>query len=1091
MNFKVNVREIFKYVVLSLFFSVISFYIGNFSLQLTDIPDIASAFFIPAGVGIGILIAFGPRYWPVIILSKLFLGLSHHWGMDRIFFSSIATVSEAYIGYYLYHAFKNSIEEYFEYQSKLIIILIVGLLAPIFSALIGVTNLYYLKLINEQGYFSLFLTWYTGDFLGILIFLPPFLNFKKEKIRAFDFFAPVLALGATYLFKFQFLGPYIFILFLVILLPMIFGSMMGVYASLITVSVVLNWFLVNHLGPFSQGNYADNMLSMQYFLLAIAINALALEGFKKTNILKNAMAPLLSFWFLTGVVYYYYQVQKEFHNEKNVTSLIDDYENRLIEKMHFYEISIKGAAGFIAGSEKIERSEWNDYVKSIGVVDEANGILGVGVIFPGHGKKAAYTYVYPDNLNEDKLFSNAVSNTELANIFQPYLYGHTPVLSSSIKFPYHSNKNFISFLVNPVQKNDNFYAWVVVAIDMRYFFKSISESRYPDIDIDIYENEYNLEQRKIYTKIMDGRLRKKIEPFSRISTLVLANHTYTIDWNETHHFVTGHGPQNSILIFVGALFSIIFTGFFLNLKLIGVKANKIADSKTSELRESEEKFKSLFENSSDAVILFNNDEIIDCNPESVELFGKRSKKELLRTPLLQFFSIRELDANGNPDLFENKVREVKYKKMVKFECFCLGSGHPFFAEMHLHYISVNDKFIFQAVVRDISERKKIEQNLTKSKELAEDAARAKSNFLSTMSHEIRTPLNGVIGMINIILDENPKSEIREDLETIKYSADNLLHIVNEVLDYNKIESGKIVLEKNLFSLKNLCENILKIHRPKALEKNLTLQLDFDQKIPQFVVGDEYRNTQILNNLIGNSLKFTDHGSVNLGVRLKQKKEDSCIIEFKVIDTGIGIDKNKQREIFKDFTQAESDHTRKYGGTGLGLAITKRLVEIQSGRIDVASNGEQGTTFIFTIHFTLRPEIIMTTTTPHVAQNIQSGFEGQKVLLVEDNQVNIIVTKKFLEKWGLKVDVAINGLEAVNHARAISYDLILMDLHMPLMDGFEATKKIREFNKVTPIIGLSADVMTESVSSLQAIGMSDFVTKPFRPNDFFLKLKSFI
>ena len=359
-----------------------------------------------------------------------------------------------------------------------------------------------------------------------------------------------------------------------------------------------------------------------------------------------------------------------------------------------------------------------------------------------------------------------------------------------------------------------------------------------------------------------------------------------------------------------------------------------------------------------------------------------------------------------------------------------------------------------------------------------------------MSHEIRTPLNGVIGMVNIILDENPKSEIREDLETIKYSADNLLHIVNEVLDYNKIESGKIDLEKNPFNLKNLCENILKIHRPKAMEKNLELSLDYDQKIPDVVIGDEYRNNQILNNLLSNSLKFTDEGSVSLHVRLKQKKEHLCIIEFRVNDTGIGIDTAKQREIFKDFTQAESDHTRKYGGTGLGLAITKRLVEIQGGRIDVQSNGLEGTSFIFTIHFNLTPEASEGAAVS-VANNEMKGFTGQRVLLVEDNQVNIIVTKKFLEKWGLKVDVAINGLEAVNHVRAIKYDLILMDLHMPLMDGFEATKKIREFNTDTPIVGLSADVMTESVSSLQSIGMNDFVTKPFRPNDFFQKLKRYI
>jgi PAS domain S-box-containing protein len=1088
MNLRPKPHEFLNYIVLTVIFSAIYFYVAEFALQITRLPGMAaSAFYVPAGIGIAIVMIFGVRFLPVIIIGKLLLGMHHDWPSGRIIFSCLASALETYAGYYVYKVFKNSIEEYFEYQSKMAVVLLVATIAPIFAALTGATNLYYLKIINEQNYFSLFLTWYGGDFLGIMIFLPGFLSFKQEKFKWFDLAAPVITFFFCYLFKFQVLGPYLFAVFITILLPVIFGSITGAYASLVTLAMVFNWFLIDHSGPFSLGNYSDNMLSMQFFLFAIAINALALEGFKKTGLLKNALVPLFSFWFLTGVVFYYYHTEKELNNEKLISEVTEDFENRLSERMQYYENSIRGAAGFVTGSEAVEGNEWDDYIKSISVIDQQNGIVGVGIIYPASEKTPGHTFVYPENLNESQRFEKILTNPQLINTFQPYLYGRNPILSSAIKFP----QDYISFLITPVQKNEKFVAWIAMAIDMNYFFKSISETRYPSIDIDIYDSEYNLEQRKIYSKIVDERLRQGSRPYQRISTVVLANHTFTIDWNETLRYITPHSSQNSLLILVGALFSIVFTGFFLNLKLVGVEANKIADDKTFELRESEEKFKSLFEHSNDAVILFNNEEIIDCNPQSVELFGKRSKQDLLRTPLLDFFSIRELDAQGNPDLFESKVREVKYKKMVKFECYWVGSGRPFFAEMDLHYITFNDNFIFQAAVRDISERKKIEQNLLKSKELAEDAARAKSNFLSTMSHEIRTPLNGIIGMISIILDENPKSEIREDLETIKYSADNLLHIVNEVLDYNKIESGKIVLEKNLFSLKALCENILKIHRPKALEKNLVLQLDFDQKIPEMVIGDEYRNTQILNNLLGNALKFTDSGTVNLYVRLKQKKEDSCVVEFKVIDTGIGIDKNKQREIFKDFTQAESDHTRKYGGTGLGLAITKRLVEIQNGKIDVVSNNQQGTTFTFTIHFNLRPELSMNMATTSGTHNVQTGFEGQKILLVEDNQVNIIVTKKFLEKWGLKVDVAINGLEAVNHARAINYDLILMDLHMPLMDGFEATKKIREFNHITPIIGLSADVMTESVSSLQSIGMSDFVTKPFRPNDFFLKLKSFI
>ena len=1086
MIHKLSAREILKYVVLSIVFGAVYFYVADLSLQITKIPGQSSAFFIPSGLAIGFLIIFGARYLPIIYLAKFLVGLSINRDILQNNISCIASVSEAYIGMYLYNSFKESIEEFFEFQGQITIVLLVAFAAPVFSALIGVTNLYQMGVIPDNGYFTHFITWYTGDALSIMIILPAFLGFKNEKHRFFDFVSPVLAFFITYVFRYQILGPYIYVIFGAILIPCLFGSIMGVYYALMTIALVLNWFLISHIGPFSQGNYLDNMTSMQFFLFAIALSALALEGFKKTKLLKSAIVPLISFWFLTGAVYFYYHTQKDVANTKIMNEVIDDFQKRLSERMDYYENTIKGAAGFAAGSQFVEKDEWIEYIKSVTELDRKNGILGMALIFPIPGK----IHVYPENLNDNGNLEGLFNRPELRQAFEESIYKTKPTLTPAIKFniPGIIHQPYISFLITPVKKDGKFLAWVVAPMQMEIFFKAMAESKYPSIDIDIYDGENNLESRKIYSKIVDERLRNGDGPDVRLSMMNLSGRAFTIDWNETLRYVTTHGPQNSLIILVGTIFSIIVSGFILNLKLINVRANSIANTKTAAFRESEERFKSLFENSSDAVILFNQ-VIIDCNPESIRLFGKRSKKELIATKLEDLFSIKDLDSDDS-DLFQNKVREVQFKKMVKFECFCLRTGLPFFAEIHLHYIEVNEKFIYQAVVRDISERKKIEQNLTKSKELAEDAAKAKTNFLSTMSHEIRTPLNGVLGMINIILDENPKIDIREDLETIKYSADNLLHIVNEVLDYNKIESGKIILEKKLFSLKSLSENILKIHRPLAVEKNLKLQLEYDPKIPEMIIGDEYRNTQILNNLLSNSLKFTEIGEVTLSIRLKQKKEDSCIIEFKVMDTGIGIDKNKQREIFKDFTQAESDHTRKYGGTGLGLAITKRLVEIQNGKIDVNSGTGQGTSFVYYIHFSLRTEIPMNVSS-NSNQKTQDGFNNQRVLLVEDNQVNIIVTKKFLEKWGLKVDVAINGLEAVNHARAIKYELILMDLHMPLMDGFEATKKIREFNKDTPIIGLSADVMTESVTSLQSLGMNDFVTKPFRPTDFFNKLKAYI
>ncbi len=999
----------------------------------------------------------------------------------------MASVSEAYIGYYLYRSFKATIEEKFEYHSRGVLIAIVALCAPIFSSLIGVTSLLELELIAEDVYFSNWITWYYGDVLAILIFLPIFVSFKEIKHKKFDYFAPFMTLFFMSLFNFYDLSPYVFLIFSLILIPAILGSILGVYYSLAVIGLVLNWFQITNTGPFSHGNFQENMAGMQFFLLSLAVTALSIEGFKRTKLIKSAIAPLLIFWTVTGAIYSYFYFQKNSINQRIIKNTIQEFQSRLTEKMHFHENAIRGASGFVASSKFVSIAEWNDFASSISLVDEAYGIRALILI--SSDKK--YNYTYPDKMKSYFSIEKHLKNPEIMQVFDESSYAKKALLTPAIKTIVNDKEIIISLLVSAVKKQNKLIAWIVTPIDMVQFINSITLSRNAFLDIDIFEGRVKDENKKIFSKVVDQRVRDESLAVERLSTMLLADRAFTIDWNETHRYLTNNTAQNSFIIFLSAFFSIIGTGFILNLKLININATKMAGKRSVELKESEEKFKSLFDNSSDAVILFNNHTLLDCNPQSLELFGKKTKKELITTPIDDLFLLRNLDFLVDKDLFKSKKEEVQKKRVVHFECLCQKDGVPFFAEMHLHYLQVNEDFIYQAVVRDISERKKIEQNLTHLKELAEETARAKSNFLSTMSHEMRTPLNGVIGMVNIILEENPASEIREDLETIKYSADNLLHIVNEVLDYNKIESGKIVIEKKSFDLKYLCESVLKIHKPKAQEKNLQLTLSFDNNIPDNIMGDEYRNGQILNNLLSNALKFTKSGDVKLNIALKSLQESYCIVEFSVIDTGIGIEQNKLRSIFNEFTQAENDHTRKYGGTGLGLAITKRLVEIQNGKISVTSATGVGTTFVYTINFDRKNRLLAGE--EDKIKNISSVkfSDRHKILLVEDNEINILVTKKFLEKWGLEVDVALNGREAVSAVESKNYDLILMDLHMPLMDGFEATKKIREFNTLTPIIGLSADVMTESISSLQDIGMDDFVSKPFKPSDFYDKLYSFL
>jgi signal transduction histidine kinase/ActR/RegA family two-component response regulator len=390
-------------------------------------------------------------------------------------------------------------------------------------------------------------------------------------------------------------------------------------------------------------------------------------------------------------------------------------------------------------------------------------------------------------------------------------------------------------------------------------------------------------------------------------------------------------------------------------------------------------------------------------------------------------------------------------------------------------------------MQNISVRKEAQQQLIKAKELAEQASLAKAQFLSTMSHEIRTPMNAVIGMTHLLLEEAPRPDQEENLRILSFAAKNLLALINDILDFSKIDAGKIEFEEIEFNLKDLIQSICKTLHHKADEKGLKMELLLDNNIPSFLIGDPVRLNQIITNLLSNAIKFTHTGHITTTVTLKEILHGKATIDFAVKDTGIGIPADKIDKIFDSFTQASSETTRKYGGTGLGLAITKKLLELQNSHIYVNSKVGEGCIFYFSLSFKTsyrkeqpRPEVVYL----HQAQLLQ----GVKILLVEDNRVNQLIISKFLLKWGLQVDMADNGLIAVDLLKTAIYDLILMDLEMPEMDGYEATRTIRSFTderyKEIPIIALTASAMIEVQDQVFASGMNGYVTKPFDPDELY-------
>lgn len=395
--------------------------------------------------------------------------------------------------------------------------------------------------------------------------------------------------------------------------------------------------------------------------------------------------------------------------------------------------------------------------------------------------------------------------------------------------------------------------------------------------------------------------------------------------------------------------------------------------------------------------------------------------------------------------------------------------------------------VFAELAAGIAEEAKVKaENATR---IAENAVNSKQQFLSNMSHEIRTPMNAIIGFTKVILRTELTSKQKEYLQAIKTSGDALIVLINDILDLAKVDAGKMTFEYTPFKLSTSISAMLHLFEPKMQEKNLALFAEYDNKIPEVIIGDPVRLHQIILNLVSNAVKFTTKGKITVSVNLIREDEENAEVEFAVIDTGIGISANKIEHIFENFQQASSETSRIYGGTGLGLAIVKQLVESQGGTVKVESQINEGSKFSFTLSFK------KTTAAAELDANIielDTEIKNIKVLVVEDIALNQLLMKTLLDDYGFESDIASNGRFAIEMLEKKSYDIILMDLQMPEMNGFEATEHIRKkMNSKIPILALTADVTTVDLAKCKTVGMNDYIAKPVDERMLFSKIVHFV
>lgn len=1024
----------------------------------------------PSGLAFAILFLFGKEYSLGIFIGAF---VANIFGFENnpdseltqniviSFLIAIGNTLEAFVGLWFLNKLKIQGKLLDNYSNIFKLIFSVGISCAI-AAIIGSTSLLIFNRIDLHLYPTVLRTWYLGDFSGLILFSPTiivFYQYWNEKIN-FNKLIELTGLGVVigfltyYLFIDQYflnflkLAPYL-IIPLLLWSSFRFGNKELLFFILI-ISLFSIIGTIQKKGSFFNLDLNQSLLELEFFILIITSSFLALKSTLNGQI--NSLQKLevwnkdLELKIIEGVKETY--AIKESYEEASKTVKLGYWEwdvitNQVIWSKEMYKLF----------EVPLDKKDIN-FETYLDMVHEDDRDIVMKTIELAFKEKRSYEIIH------------RIKNK---NSFEKWIKGNGKVVLDE-------NKNVIKLSgtaldISELKQQENlanqYKTMVQGAIDPIFSINLRGE-------IDTWNNGarqlFGYEEAEII-----GKNYAILAPKDKIEEI--ENIIKKIQFNENlPPFETVRKNKKGDLIEIEETDSPIKDSSGIT---IGIAI--IARDNTFKKQKEEQKFKLIVESAPNAMILINKKGIIELiNGQTERLFGY-TRAELIGKSMEMLLPEKYRDIH--PTHRENFHKNPQARSMgAGRELYAVHkSGYEIPVEIGLNPIQTSEELQVLASIIDISERKKIEEKNSEVK-LAEESIKMKDRFLANMSHEIRTPMNAIIGFSDLLARTSLTGEQAQFVKLVKSSGENLLTIINDILDFSKIEAGKLSLEKVPINISNILLSLYEIMQVKAADKNIELKFNFEKIEHPFVLGDSIRLSQILMNLISNAIKFTEKGKVELNVSSKLTGENKCEIIFEIKDSGIGIDKQNLESIFERFHQAESDITRKFGGTGLGLSITKNIVDLHNGTIAIESTKGEGSTFTVTIpYYIIKKEEYsnLNQQRQFKLKNLKS-FEI-KILLVEDNILNQKLVGTVLNKIGVDFELASNGRVATEILSKKSFSLILMDLQMPEMDGYEATNIIRNTLKLkTPILAMTAHALAGEKDKCIELGMNDYLSKPFKP-----------